>query len=165
MGYRQEFERRFREADDNLSALTDEDARAAIEAARNLNADGVLNQDSVNSLAAGTLIDAGVVARDPSAIDEGIARFELLLAAMPERGDLEYCLANGLSAKADLVSENAPGWYLSTAQARRRGVGCTICGRGIHIPALRAVIHEPRNSFVRAYRLVKRTTTMQSDGA
>jgi tetratricopeptide (TPR) repeat protein len=158
MGDRQEFERRFREADDNLSALTDEDARAAIEAARNLNADGVLNQDSVNSLAAGTLIDAGVVARDPSAIDEGIARFELLLAAMPERGDLEYCLANGLSAKADLVSENAPGWYLSTAQARRRArrLYQSAGERESTTPSVAAQsFTNLGNSLLRAYRLVE----------
>ncbi len=118
-----EIERRFYEADAALKALTDGDPCAAIEAARALTSDDILNQELVDALAAGTLIDAGVAGRDATAVDDGVGILERLLEAKPDRGDLEYCLANGLSAQADFVSSPLPDWYLDTADMRRKARG------------------------------------------
>jgi tetratricopeptide (TPR) repeat protein len=117
---RQEFERRFFEIEARLKTLTDREPALAIREARSLVPDGVLDQDSIESLAAATLIAAGVAAHDPAAVDEAVQILERLLAAMPGRGDIEYCLANGLSAQADLSTETRPQWYLETRETRRR---------------------------------------------
>ena len=117
---RTEFERRFRETDGQLKALTDRDPVAAILAARALTPDEVLKRNSIDTIAAGTLIDAGLLARDQSAIGDGVAIVERLLKDMPHRSDLTYCLANGLSAQAQIASARRPEWYLVTRDVRRR---------------------------------------------
>ncbi|MCR3922648.1 MAG: LA2681 family HEPN domain-containing protein [Firmicutes bacterium] len=76
---------------------------------------------NVDALTSGTLIDAGVAAGDIAAIDEGIVILERLVSATPEaRGDIQYCLANGLSSKADFDATEYPEWYLITADIRQR---------------------------------------------
>ncbi|MFN9872884.1 MAG: LA2681 family HEPN domain-containing protein [Cyanobacteriota bacterium] len=108
------------EADMRLKALTDQDPWAAINAACELQADDVLNQPAINMIAAGTLIDAGAIARDRDAVTKGVRLLEELVALLPDRGDLKYCLANGLLAQADLVDVPQPSWFLATRVDRRR---------------------------------------------
>ena len=81
-----------------LKALTDTDPHAAIKAARMLKVDDLLNQNNIDALAAGTLIDAGTAAGDFTAVEEGVV---ILKDSFHERNDIQYCLANGLSSKAD----------------------------------------------------------------
>jgi tetratricopeptide (TPR) repeat protein len=151
-------DRRFAEVDAHLKALTDEDPTAAVEAARALVVDGILNQGSLDVLRAGNLIDAGAAARDPQAVDEGVAILERLMEAAPRRGDIQYCLANGLCAQADLAPHRGASWYLETREVRRRA-------RSLYRlaalepstpPTLAAEAHTNRaNSLLRAYRFVE----------
>ena len=70
------FAAKFTETDMRLKALTDQDPWAAINAARELRADDVLNQPAIDMIAAGTLIDAGAIARDRDAVTEGVRLLE-----------------------------------------------------------------------------------------
>lgn len=114
------FAAKFTETDMRLKALSDQDPWSAINAARELRADDVLNQPAIDMIAAGTLIDAGAIARDRDAVTEGVRLLEALIVLIPDRGDLKYCLANGLSAQADLVDTPQPSWFLVTRDNRRR---------------------------------------------
>src|SRR3989339_1590656 len=96
-----EIESCFRERRATLSALIDRDPRLAIEAARALTPDDVLNARNISALSAGILIDAGIAGNDIQAVDEGVDSLQLLLNKDPGRGDIQYCLANGLVGKAD----------------------------------------------------------------
>ena len=115
-----DIEKRFYEMDSYLKKLTDSDPLVAIEKARGMTSDEILNQELLDSLVSGTLIDAGIQARDCSAVNEGTSILERLTSASPERGDFQYCLANGLSAQADLHKSPYPQWYLDTASTRRK---------------------------------------------
>ena len=115
-----EIERRFRERHATLSALIDQDPQSAIEAAHALTPDDVLNARNINALRAGILIDAGIAGNDVQAVDEGVASLKRLLDSDPDRGDLQYSLANGLAGKADLLSYSGPAWYCETADLRRK---------------------------------------------
>lgn len=108
------------EIDKKLRELKNKDPRLAIEAARSLAPDLILNQENIDGLSAGILIDAGIILRDIKAINEGVAIFERLHKGSPERGDVQYCLANGLLAQADMKKCFNPNWYISTMDLRRR---------------------------------------------
>ncbi len=113
-------EHRFRERLTTLRALIDQDPQSAIEAAHALSADDVLDARNIDALRAGILIDAGIAGNDIRAVDEGVASLQRLLASDPNRGDLQYCLANGLAGKADLLPYSGPAWYCETADLRRK---------------------------------------------
>jgi len=115
-----EIERRLRELHARLSALIDQDPQSAIEGARALTPDDVLNARNINALRAGILIDAGIAGNDVPAVDEGVATLQCLPDSDSDRGDLKYNLANGLAAQADLVSYSGPEWYCETADLRRK---------------------------------------------
>lgn len=112
-------ERRFRELDSSLSALIDQDPRSAIEAAHALTSDDVLDTGNIDALKAGILIDAGIEGNDVQAVDEGIALLQRSIGTAANRSVLQYCLANGLVGKADLLSCSVPEWYCVTATLRR----------------------------------------------
>jgi hypothetical protein len=119
---RQDLEHRFNEVSRELEALKDTDSAGAVEAARSLKPDGILDQDNTDALAAVTLIDAGSESRDKAAVDQGVDLLERLNERLPDRAHYEYCLANGLIAQAGL---NAAGkartdWYLTMALPRQR---------------------------------------------
>lgn len=115
-----DIERRFRERHATLNALIDQDPLLAIKAAHALTPDDVLNTRNINALRAGILIDAGIAANDVRAVDEGVALLQRLLDSAPNRGDLQYSLANGLAGKADLLSYSGAAWYCDTADLRRK---------------------------------------------
>lgn len=112
--------RRFSDIDNELKTLTDRDPRSAIKRARSLVPDGILNQINIDILKAGTLIDAGYIAKDPSSVDEGISILEKLFEKMPESGMIAYNLANGLSYQTKLLTYTYPDWYCLTADIRQR---------------------------------------------
>lgn len=115
-----ELERCFRERYAKLNSLIDQDPQSAIDAAYALSPDEVLNTHNIDALRAGILIDAGSTANNVQAVDDGIALLQLLLNNDPNRGDLQYCLANGFAGKADLTSFSGPEWYCKTADLRRK---------------------------------------------
>jgi tetratricopeptide (TPR) repeat protein len=164
------FERHFTETDARLKALTDTDPAAAVQAARALVVDGILNQDSVDVIRAGTLVDAGAATRDAPAVDEGVVILEWVLGAAPNRGDIQYCLANGLSAQADFTAHLDPGWYLDTREVRRRARQLyRSAGLEPSTPAGIAAESYTNlgNSLLRAYRFVEAydayLTALESD--
>lgn len=153
-----ESERRFYEIDARLKALTDSNPHAAIEAARALTPDGVLNQESIDALASGNLIDAGIAARDGAAVDEGIRILERLAIALPQRGDIQYCLANGLSAQAGFNKIVRPQWYLATEEIRQRArrlYKATGSNQSNSLPVRAQSYTNLGNSLLCAYRLVE----------
>jgi len=112
--------RQYRELRGRLYELVDENPQAAIEAARGLQSDDIWDAMNVAGLKAGVLIDAGMGGRDRSAVDEGVTILKQLLEANPDRADIEYCLANGLTVMADLVGYSGSEWFLQTAELRRK---------------------------------------------
>lgn len=152
-----EIERRFHERHATLRALIDQDPQAAIQAAHALIPDGVLDARNINALRAGILIDAGIDGNDVQAVDEGVASLQRLLDSDPDRGDLQYCLANGLAGKADLVSYSGPAWYCETADLRRKArylyrfAGAGDAGSFIASQALTNL----GNALIKAYRFVE----------
>ncbi|OHE18681.1 MAG: hypothetical protein A2X96_00600 [Syntrophobacterales bacterium GWC2_56_13] len=152
-----EIESHFRERHATLSALIDRDPQLAIKAARELTPDDVLNARNISALSAGILIDAGIAGNDIQAVEEGVALLQRLLDSDPNRGDLQYCLANGLAGKADLLSYSGPAWYCETADLRRqarnlyRFAGEGEAGSFIASQALTNL----GNALIKAYRFVE----------
>lgn len=154
----EQIERRFYEIDAYLKTLTDSDPHTAIEAARKLTSDDVLDQYNIDALSSGTLIDAGTAAGDIVAVDEGVSILEQLASALPERGDIQYCLANGLSSKADFDATAYPEWYLSTADIRQKARRLYQSSTSNHLTPSSISSQSYTNlgnSLLRAYRLVE----------
>lgn len=110
---------RFHEIDAYLTFLVDKDPKAAIKEARKLRPDNILDTYNTDALRAAIMIDAGAACNDKSAVDDGVAILRRLLEQHPERLDLKYCLANGLSAQASCITYSGPEWYLETDDLRR----------------------------------------------
>ncbi len=108
-------------------------------------------------IAAGTLIDAGAIARDRDAVTEGVRLLEELVVLMPDRGDLKYCLANGLSSQADLVDAPQPLWFLVTRDNRRRARNLySFIGLERSTPSISAqALTNLGNSLLTAFRFVE----------
>jgi hypothetical protein len=121
---------RFNEVNVTLSVLINKDPESTLRAARALAADGILDEVNVGMLRAATLIDAGAAMRDAPAVHEGVAILRKLLEALPDRCDLAYNLANGLTAQADPRrtatgrGQGRPTWPGRSARRRRRGRRC-----------------------------------------
>ena len=79
-----------------------------------------MGQNNIDALASGTLIDAGFAAKNIEAVKEGVSNLERLISNSPDRSDLQYCLANGLSSQADLDNTEPPEWYLRTIALRQK---------------------------------------------
>jgi hypothetical protein len=92
-----------------IGALIDADPIAAVERARNLSSPGI-DQRNLDTLAAGTLVDAGFAVKDLGAVSDGVAILERLLAEWPENYSAEYNLANGLMARANLMWDGDLRW-------------------------------------------------------
>jgi hypothetical protein len=156
-GDSKKIERRFRELHTTLCALIDKDPKLAIKAAHALTPDDVLNEQNINAIRAGILIDAGIYGNDVQTVDEGIALYQCILDSVPNRGDFRYCLANGLVGKADLLSYSGPEWFCLTAELRRRArylyrfageeeIGSVIASRSLT---------NLGNSLIKAYRFIE----------
>jgi tetratricopeptide (TPR) repeat protein len=102
----------------SLYDLVDDNPQVAIDAVRALPPDDILDAPLIDGLKAGVLVDAGIAGHNKRAIEEGVAIFQHLLENDPERPDILYCLANGLTGLADLVAYSGPTWYLETADVR-----------------------------------------------
>lgn len=151
-------ERRFHEIDTSLHALTDRDPQEAVLAARALLPDETLDARNIDSLKAGNLINAGVVASDESAVNDGVDIFRRLLHEAPGRGDIQYCLANGLSAQADFVRTPRPEWYPATAKLRREArhlYWSASTNKSTSAEIAAQALTNLGNSLVKAYRFVE----------
>lgn len=102
------------ELDTRLRLLMDGNPVEAIIEARKLLGANVNSR----SIAAGVLIDAGAVAHDASAVQDGIVVFQELIAKY-DLPSLRYNLANGLVTLADIENFVDIDWYLKTSQPRR----------------------------------------------
>lgn len=119
-----------------------------------LKVDNLLNQNNIDALAAGTLIDAGTAAGDFTAVEEGVVILERLVSP----NDIQYCLANGLSSKADFDTTAYPEWYLSTADIRQRArrLYQFACLNYLTPSNIKSQSYTNLgNSLLRAYRLVE----------
>jgi len=147
-------EMQFRKLANELGVLLDTDPLAAIERARNLSCPGV-DQRNIDLLAGGTLVDAGSVTKSQTAVSDGVAIFERLLESAPENFSVEYNLANGLMARANLAWSQYPEWYLQTAVDRaraRRLYGKVASNPQIHIELRTQAYTNLGNALSDAYR-------------
>jgi tetratricopeptide (TPR) repeat protein len=150
-------ERYYIELDSKLKVLTDKNPRLAIETARLLAHDQVLDKRNANALRAGALIDAGFLAHDVQAVEEGVALCRGLLNNHPAKQGIQYSLANGLAARADLIHYSGPSWYCETAKLRRearqlyRHAGTSNGNPHITTQALTNL----GNSLIKAYRFIE----------
>lgn len=104
---------------DELYALLDRNPQEALEAARSLQSSALLSEDNLAGIKAALLIDAGTDLSDEVAIAEGIELARGLVEKWPERLDLPYNLANGLSALAEVRWKSDASWHLETSSIRR----------------------------------------------
>jgi len=111
---------RFYEIDDHYKVLMDENPREAIESVRRLKSDELIDNINIDMIKAGTLIDAGAIISDLSAINEGIEILNRLKSVLPNRDELSYNLANGIIARANLLQFAYPDWFLATLDDRRQ---------------------------------------------
>lgn len=100
-----------------LDLLFAEDPRAAIAAARALASASAPEDHGPKMVAAGILVDAGQELNDAAAIDEGVAYFRQVHAVVPASSQLDYNLANGISAQVNLRTD--PPWSSARCAARR----------------------------------------------
>ncbi len=99
-----------------LDALFQRDPPAAVREARALLQSTELDATNRQMLAAGILIDAGNVAHDIAAVEEGTALYRALRQRHPSHG-IDYNYANGLSTLAGLSKE--PPWSQPLSAKRR----------------------------------------------
>lgn len=97
-------------------SLMDIDPAAAVVEAKALPAD----DRNWRLLRASVLCDAGMRAKDASAVEDAIAIFSELRADVPDKGSLTYNLANAVVSRAQLDETKGPDWFLRTAGERRR---------------------------------------------
>lgn len=92
----------------------------AIARARELEPEPSLEADDVAAIQASFLVDGGQRAGDDEAIADGVDVFRDLVAKYPDRLDLKYNLANGLSSLHSFDTKVAPSSrYLETEVERR----------------------------------------------
>lgn len=98
-----------------LTSLLDENPAKAICQARELH----LKSPEGIALKAAILVDAGSLAGDKPAVEEGVELFKGLLNKYPGQAEGHYNLGNGLVALASLTPFTNLDWYLATADMRR----------------------------------------------
>lgn len=113
---------RFARLQAELYALLDRDPAAAFARVEGL-ADTEFSDVTLQSLRAGLYIAGGTSRKDSSLVGRGVEIFERLVTEHPRQPHLNYCLANGLTAVADLQPYEDRKWYLKTASLRRRAKG------------------------------------------
>ena len=117
----------------------DEHPEQAIRQARAIQVDDELGLLLTSAVQAEVLVDAGRLAHDVCAIEEGVRTLQRLLATGNPRPDFSYCLARGLEAMAEIHEWTGPEWYLETmrlrGEARQR---CRDAGASVEYPDLAA---------------------------
>jgi tetratricopeptide (TPR) repeat protein len=110
------------ELQDKAYRLLDEDPQTALAYVATLEARGDRNltPDDFDAIRAALLVDGGTETQDRSLVVEGTALLERLVANRPDRLDLQYNLANGLSSLSQLTRSDESPWHLLTSDHRRR---------------------------------------------
>jgi len=102
-----------------LESLIDSNPTQAVEEARSLPPNAVVDGVPLAGLKAAILVDAGSCAGDTDSVAEGVELFRDLLKADPGNPHLHYNIANGLVALADQEPYMGFDWYLRTGEMRR----------------------------------------------
>jgi tetratricopeptide (TPR) repeat protein len=100
---------------EHLYSLVDDDPIEAIAQASDLVPGDSVEADQLSALQASIYVDAGADTKNVDVIARGVHIFRHLVANLPDRLDLRYNLANGLSAVAQQHRRKGPQWYLETA--------------------------------------------------
>jgi hypothetical protein len=103
----------------SLHHLVDTDPVMAIEQARSLRTTEYLPQNEVDAIKSAIFIDAGNRLLDINIVSEGVDQIRPLAEAQPDRTDIRYNLANGLSTLAQITKLPIRQWYLKTSDYRR----------------------------------------------
>jgi hypothetical protein len=104
---------------DPLYRMVDTDPTGAIKQVRSLETTEHLHQSEVDAIKGAIFIDAGNKLQDANVVSEGVVLTRTLLKVHPERMDITYNLANGLSALAQITKLPIGQWYLKTSDYRR----------------------------------------------
>jgi len=102
-----------------LHRMVDTDPFGAIKQARSLETTQHLDQSEVDAIKGAIFIDAGNKLQDAEVVSEGVTLTRALQKLYPERMDITYNLANGLSALAQITKLPMEQWYLKTSDYRR----------------------------------------------
>jgi hypothetical protein len=102
-----------------LYRMVDTDPIGAVKQARSLETTQHLDQSEVDAIKGAIFIDAGNKLQDAEVVSEGVALIRALQKLHPERMDITYNLANGLSALAQITKLPMGQWYLKTSDYRR----------------------------------------------
>lgn len=111
--------RHIRSVADSLYRMVDTDPTEAVGRARSLEATEYLPQSEVDAIKGAIFIDAGNELQDVEIVSEGVDLIRTLLKVHPDRMDIIYNLANGLSALAQVTKLPIGHWYLKTCYYRR----------------------------------------------
>jgi len=111
--------RHIRSVADSLYRMVDTDPTEAVGRARSLEANEYLPQSEVDAIKGVIFIDAGNVLQDAKIVSEGVDLIRPLLKVQPDRMDIIYNLANGLSTLAQITKLPIGQWYLKTSDYRR----------------------------------------------
>jgi len=111
--------RHIRSVADSLYRMVDTDPTEAAGRARSLEATEYLPQSEVDAIKGAIFIDAGNELQDVEIVSEGVDLIRTLLKVHPDRMDIIYNLANGLSALAQVTKLPIGHWYLKTSDYRR----------------------------------------------
>lgn len=103
---------------DPLYALMDEDPEEAIRRARLIQVDDELGPLLTSIVQAGVLVEAGHLARNSPAIEEGVSTLRQLISTGSSRPDISYPLARGLGALAECCERTGSQWHLVTMRLR-----------------------------------------------
>lgn len=124
------------EMDAMFRELMDTDPRVAVNTAKELSDVNHLGRLNIQGLRAGVFIDAGRLLKDAQIVDEGVLILRELLKMDSARCDILYSLANGITAKAEIMMEKFPSWYQETSTIRREA-------RSLYSQAIRHTV-DPR---------------------
>jgi len=108
-----------RAAIESLHRIVDTNPAGAIEQARSLKANEYLPQNEVDAIKSAIFVDAGNVLRDANIVSQGVDLIRSLTEEQPDRMDIRYNLANGLSTLAQITKLPKKQWYLKTSDYRR----------------------------------------------
>jgi hypothetical protein len=104
---------------DKIYRMIDFDPAKAVQYARSIKPEEHISQSEVDRIQGIVFIDAGADLKNADIINEGIKIMRGLFKEKPERLDIAYNLANGLSALVQATRSDGESWYLKTSDYRR----------------------------------------------
>jgi len=110
---------RFMKERQRLYEILDRDPEEAVAEAIRLKPSDEIEQLNVDLIRASIFVDGGIELRDNRLIEDGVSIFRRARTEMPERLDLAYNLANGLTALAETTDPGDQPWLLVTSDLRR----------------------------------------------